>query len=213
MITIKRKLIMVSLAILFLAGVFFGGILLHRYIVIQREMKAERLIAEAYVRVNYIFGMGLDPRREEAARVSGFYMPLSDAISSHNPFGICTNRYMMLRLYYHRTGVVLAYKTVIHYFSQEFESDNSLRQYNNGKHPEMEAFVNWFFDGHRTLEVVEFWNSIRDLFFDYRLANPGNRIPAGSVGQLSPQMLDALARAVVDPDYVLDLTSLHQQGY
>jgi len=31
--------------------------------------------------------------------------------------------------------------------------------------------------------------------------------------ELSPQMLDALARAEADPDYVLDLTSLQRAGY
>jgi len=104
----------------------------------------------------------------------------------------------------------------VDYYSEEFEPDGSLRLYNNGKHPEIEAFVTWMWEGRRREEARDFVVRLRDLLGEYTFA----RIDEGnenwgypSFGQLSPQMYDALARADADPDYVLDLVSIRLAGY
>lgn len=41
------------------------------------------------------------------------------------------------------TGNVLTYEDIIEYLSSEYEPDGSLRLYNNGNWPEIEAYMNW----------------------------------------------------------------------
>ena len=87
-----------------------------------------------------------------------------------------------------------------------------MRLYNNGKHPEIEAFVTWMWESRRREGANEFRSHLERIYSDYTLDNREN-FTRQRFYQLSPQMLDALARADADPDYVLDLTSLQQAGY
>jgi len=63
-----------------------------------------------------------------------------------NDFGIDARMYLHLIWYERETGNVLPFEMVVDYFSQEFEPDGSPRLYNNGNHPEVEAFVNWMWE-------------------------------------------------------------------
>ena len=218
----RKLLIIVICSLALLCAAVYGVLSIHENIVSQREleamMEAERTgqqrIIEAYVRLHYSFYMGGDPEIEGDAtyRRYGRYLPLSDVLSSRNPFGIDVIKYQVLRMYYHRAGVILAYEAVVEFFSQEFEPDGSLRLYSNGRHPEIEAFVEWMWDGRRHPEVMTYLRDIENIYVDYVIANR-EKFTSQSIADLSPQMLDALARAEADPDYVLDLTSLQQQGY
>ena len=103
------------------------------------------------------------------------------------------------------------YEIVIDYFSEEFEPDGSLRLYNNGKHPEIQALVEWRWERGSWTDFALYMQRIGDILSEYRTANEDVEIPR--INELSPQMLDALVRAEADPDYVLDLTSILEAGY
>ena len=184
--------------------------------------KEEERIAEAYVRVNVAFMMmsitGIERQFliEEGGLVgraksitAGFRSRSKDG-PEHNEFNIYSSIYIPLRFYENRTGLYLPYDKVIDYFSKEYESDGTLRLYNNGKHPEIEKFVDWFWEN--LAEFDEFEDRVRTLYLDYIFANEEFERRGTFIG-LSPQMFDALARAEADPNYVLDLTSLREQGY
>jgi len=219
----SRKALMCAICAVILLCVFaYGGISLFKCFVRQREMEAimeaerveQKRVAATFVRLHYSFYIGGDPEiiGDVVYRLHGMHLPLPDVISSKNPFGIDVVTYQVLRMYYHRTNIELAYEAVVEYFSQEFEPDGSLRLYNNGKHPEIEAFVEWMWDGRRHPEVMTYLRDIENIYVDYVIANR-EKFTSQSIADLSPQMLDALARAEADPDYILDLTSLQQQGY
>jgi len=220
----SKKLVIAVCVIIVVAGIATGAVMLNSYIVQQRELEREwqeqRELASTYIRLNYAFKMGGDP--EARGRTSsdkiyewdGIYTPFIKVDPEKNQWGIDVWRYLILRFYENETGIYLAYETVIEYYSQEFEPDGSLRLYNNGKHPEIEALVTWMWEGRRREEVDEFILRIVNIHHSYAFER---RNDAGFERlffyQLSPQMLDALARADADPDYVLDLTSLQQAGY
>jgi len=171
-------------------------------------------IIHTYIRVHYATGGAEDPDTlYEYSRLAlyerdGRYI----GVFTVNDQGINTRIYLVLRMYYHRTGIYLAHDKLIDYFSEEFEPDGSLRLYNNGLHPEIEAFVTWMWEGRRREEFEEYRLRIDIIFSNYvsEHRDRGFDIPRRDI---TPQMYDALARAEADPDYVLDLTSLQEQGY
>ena len=182
-------------------------------------MEAEKIeqqrIIETYVRLHYAFYMGGDPSVEgdDVYARYGLYLPLSERLSERNPFGINVIRYQLLQMYYHRTGAVLTYEAMVDYFSQEFEPDGSLRLYNNGNHHDIHAFVEWMWGERRHPEVEAYLRKIENIYAHYFATHENEGFINQSIADLSPQMLDALAHAEANPDYVLDLTSLQQQGY
>jgi hypothetical protein len=182
--------------------------------------------AEAYFRLHYALGwtanvagsdnwelfFGCDSDQEWALRNDIYYRPMRDWHRGEHPFGLeCTPTYANLKLYEHRTGNVLSYERILEYLSEEFESDGSLRLYNNGKHPDVESFVNWSWG--RREEQLEYIESLSVLLFWYFEDYAGDEFERRSILHLSPQMMDALARAEADSTYVLELTSLYRQGY
>lgn len=48
-----------------------------------------------------------------------------------------------LLCYEFETGTVLTYEDIIEYMDSEYEPDGSLRLYNNGNWPEIEAYMDW----------------------------------------------------------------------
>jgi len=221
---LQKKIVVAACIIALASGAIYGGTLIHGCIYRQREleakMEAERLaqqeIADAYIRLHYAFRMGVDPARVgrvTAYNIGGRFMPLPDILSSQNPFGVCIDTHLQLMLFYHRTNTLLLYETVVDYFSQEFEVDSSLRLYNNGRHPKIETFVNWMWEERRLPEVQAFLDRAWVIYMTYVMDFEDSGFIVQDFRHLSPQMLDALTRAYVDPDYVLDLTSLQQQGY
>jgi len=221
---LRKKLVIAACIVALVSGILYGGIQIHRYVSERREieaaMEAERdaknEIADAYIRLHYAFRMGGDPDiwgRETAYNVGGRFMPLPGALSGDNPFNINVNTYLQIRLFYYLTNTLLAYETVVDYFSYVFEPDGLLRLYNNGRHPEIEAFVNWMWEERRIPEVRAFLDRTLIIYMTYVMDFEDDGFVRQDFRHLSPQMLDALARAVADPDYVLDLTSLQQQGH
>jgi len=207
----KKKIIIIVGIIIALA--LFVIIRINNHIITQREaereveiaMELEATIRETYWRVNSAFGMTVYRAFE--------YRPLTEL--NRNRFGINTWSYLHLKRYELETGMVLSYELVADYFSEEFEPDGSLRLYNNGYHPEIQAFVEWVWEvpiDQRLREMDEFHLAgIVYILFNYRKAN--EEFPDIRTVDMSPKMLDALVRAYADPDYELDLTSLLEAGY
>jgi len=224
----KQLIIIVCVALLF-SGATLGGILIHAHITHQRETEAmleaerqeQRDFVAPYIRVNYAFGMGSDPGEagrseweiEHIYEGSGLYKSPREIDQEKNGWGIDSHKYLHLRFYERETGIILAYETVIDYFSEEFEPDGSLRLYNNGKHPEIQAFVEWMWEGRYQEAVREYRRRLSEMYSDYFHDHKDAGFKSQVFYSLSPQMLDALARAEADPDYMLDLTSLQQAGY
>ena len=206
-----KKVFVILSAILLIGGIY--GVVSTAN---ERARERELEIAWAYLRLNYAFGMaGLStPGHLDQ---DGMYKPLREITPEENRFGISVRLYLYLRIYEHKTGMVLAYETVVDYFSEEFEPDGSLRLYNNGNHPEIQAYVEWMWEEWRRPDIEDrYMQRIIRIYGEYWEAREG---PDGwyraveDFWGLSPQMLDALVHAYFDPDYVLDLTSLQRAGY
>ena len=213
----RKKTIWILCIVAVLAGLVFAAIRIYENISLQREEDAimaqkEIEIREAYLRVNILHSVdeGLSVRFQDRR-----YAPLRDILPAQNEWGICVARYLLLKMYEKETGKSLSYETLLDFFSQEFETDGSLRLYNNGNHPEIQAFIEWIWESeHRRDEFGEYANGrILAIYSDYVQEHRNQGFEHSVWWQLSPQMLDALARAEADPDYVLDLTSLQQAGY
>ena len=220
--TSKRMVILVCVFALIVAGVAFIAITSHNERKAEEErnatMEQEREIAHARAKAHYSLGRG---RGEIWSWLEfGFDSGTGEALQRGNEFGIDSTLYLLLKQYEHETGTYLPYETVVEFFLQEFEPDGSLRLYNNGKHPEFQAYVEWVWEFHSGWRLGEqgvgqvagrFIGSIHLLYLEY--ARDNESFEKIFFLDLSPQMYDALFRAYVDPDYVLDLTSLQQQGY
>ena len=211
-------------------------VLLEEELRVEREAELE--IIHAYLRLHYAFARVVHPdtlnidedgyeligvdediyevigarRTRNIYRAHGQYSGMRP--NSINDYGVNAIVYLLTRFYYHREGVYLSYKLVDDYFSEEFEPDGSLRLYNNGNHLEIEAFVTWMWEGgSKGEEFDEYVGRISEMLFQYLSEHRDQGFQSRSVDWISPQMLDALARAEADPDYVLDLTSLQEAGY
>ena len=230
MMKIKKSrivlVITIFLSVVIIAIVQLGLYRDHRAEIEERQAIEEEQfrIAEAYFKLHYALHWMGDSVGSESwmiyyncERLRGrlgdfiYHIPI-ETIDFNYPFGIISPRsYLNIKLYEHRTGNVLPYEMVIEYLSEEFEPDGSLRLYNNGKHPEIESFVNWSWGRRR--EKSDYQSSISELFWKYRQNYASGSLRRRNWWELSPQMLDALARAEADPTYVLDLTSLYEKGY
>lgn len=222
----KRKYFLIVGAIAILIGIGFTGYRLHQHR--QEEMRMaeeQREIADAYRWLHYAMGIFNTRRRGNWDLADGWdpefldlmsnYRPL-DSFSELNEHGIFSWPYLVLRMYYHRGGVYLPYDKLIDYFATEFEPDGERRLYNNGRHPEIEAFVVWMRAGLRNEmegEFSQYRSSLNRIHRDYFAEHGITFRELPHLHQLSPQMLDALARAESDPNYILDLTSLQEAGY
>jgi len=138
------------------------------------------------------------------------YQPLESFAenSPPNESNIFTCIYTILRMYYHKTGVYLPYDLVVDYLSEEFESDGLIRLFNNGNHPEMEAFVIWMVTGHRRAELENYFRIQNNMVRDYLRRHGCLDSNSLNINNLSTEIIDTLSRAEADPEYILDLTGL-----
>ena len=178
----------------------------------EQEKSAEEIIIGTYRRLNFAFLI------TDGLNSATIYKEFHEA-SEYS--GVHWQSFLRLRLYENRTGVYLSYEKVVDYFSEEFEPDGTLRLYNNGNHPEIEAYVKWFNDevSDWRRESGDFFNEIMNIYFDYIRAYQEQHEQEGitftfrRLRDLSPEMLSAIARKEADPDYELDLIGLQKQGY
>jgi len=220
----KKKHVLIVGAIIMLGGFGFVGYQINENRREEARMAEEqREIEEAYRWLHYAVGIlgtggtgSWDFVNPSILERSSVYRPFGSFSGEPNDHGIFWWQYLILRMYYHRGYTYLSYEMLIDYFSEEFESDGTRRLYNNGRHPEIEAFVVWMREGLRSEQNGEFdryWESLDRIRNIYTVNHRDQGFRSQLFYQLSPQMFDALARAEADPDYVLDLTSLQEQGY
>jgi len=219
----KRKYLFIVLGVILALGVAWTLYRIHeqRVEAVREEEAHEQVMT--YIRLYYALGReGIHPDRfyiwSSSTIInwtfSAVYRPVEEwAHWASSSYGIDLDTYVVLLMYYHRTGIYLSYDVVLDYLSEEFEPDGMLRLYNNGNHPEIEAFVTWMVEGERRDELGDYWREISDMYRNYAFAHEDGGFERLSLNQLSPQIFDALARAEADPDYELDLTSLQEQDY
>ena len=211
----RKAPLIVGILILLTIGIAFSLFWYQR--ACDEEMRAEieerEQIEELYERVNLAFFSGPVSR---PLPIDMEYRPFPMERIYNHPFSINFSLYSMMLFYWSETGQVLTFEMILEYFSQEHEVDGTLRLYNNGKHPEIQAFVDWIWDGDGGVDRWNKWIIYRDRLSIalrvYSEANAGSFVQP-EISELSPQMLWALARAKANPNYVLDLTSLQQAGY
>lgn len=71
--------------------------------------------------------------------------------------------YADLYFYEENTGKVVTLEDVQEYLSQEYEEDGSIRIYNNGKHKEIQKYIEWYLNN----DTIES-QSLADLYTVYR---------------------------------------------
>ena len=208
----KTKKVAVSiLCLLVLTGILLGAFRLHQNKVEAYALEQERQIAESYWRLHRSFGIVFGPF---LANLEGAtFRPLREIDLELNQFGLDVYIYVLLWLYEKETGISLSWELVIDYFSEEFEPDGSLRLYNNGNHPEIQAYVEKMNELLSQVRITHYFDMLNFLYMSYVRTNAENGFIEQDLFALSPQMLDALIQAYLDPDYVLDLTSLQRAGY
>ena len=219
----KKNLLLIGVVVLLIGFAYIGYQIREQRREEIRVAEEQREIKEAYLWIYYAVA-GL-PHGDYwhvfhdgyLIRI-GVYQSPESLFGSPNEFGIYEHIYVVLRMYEHRGGVYLPYDIVIEYLSEEFEPDGTLRLYNNGRHPEIEAFVEWMRKEPRITsltehQVSEYRRNLERIYSSYFGKHREQGFRSVPFHQLSPQMLDALARAEADPEYVLDLTSLQEAGY
>ncbi len=170
-------------------------------------MNQEQMLA--YQKAN--FSIHNATKDEADIEIFGKYIPLPTVDKETNAYGIWMPVYMCIKYYEKETGTDLSYEMVRDYFSQEREPDGGLRLYNNGLHPEMEAFVDWMW-AHAGNAVDTYWRALSGLYSLYYFDHREEGFKNQDFSSLSPQMYDELAKKEADPNYEMDLMGLQQQG-
>ena len=161
-----------------------------------KKQKKQEEIANAYFVVNRRFIDNVD-----------YYIPFEP--SSYTPDGVHVNIYLSIYLYGINTSGTFTYEDLVEYFSQEYEEDGSLRLYNNGLHPEMEAYIEWRESFPE--EAEEYRARINSVFAQYFFAHRDEGFENISFHCLSREMLDELIKKEADPEYEMDLMSIQQR--
>ena len=206
----KKRTLYISITIMLL---IIGGVLGVMQMV-ERAKKDNELemrqmeIRQAYADLHFAFYCANDTDLSILPDYCYEYVRL---IRSSNPYGVFTRTYISLKLFEQKTGNVLEHDDAIEYFQQEYEEDGELRLYNNGRHPEIEAYVDWMQSNRPAAEV--YIEKIFSVYFTYIYEDYSIDFEWVNFYDLTSFMLDELIKKEADPDYDLDLVSLQQQGY
>jgi len=135
------------------------------------------------------------------------FTKISPPTENLNQDGIIVSIYTGLAGYHKETDKILTYQQVMDYFSQKYESDGTLRIYNNGRHPEIEAYVNWASNHQDVLSEYDY--NLYSLYIDYSQANPSFKVVDRK--QWSTAIVDELIKKEADPNYQMNLLAIQQQ--
>lgn len=226
-------------AVALLVAAVFGYIRLSEYNEQQRLIEQTRLeqeaIQDAYIKANYAFRLTTGLTDAEHRQREGIYLSFGSYVKE-NQYGVAWHTYLALKYYDKITGIVITYDVVTDYLSEEYESDGTLRLYNNGRHPEIEAYVDWMWQRREMqienplsaeeinriapgyapgalIELKAFMWLLEQDYYAYFSEHQAEGFVGNPFNTLSPQMYDELVRKEADPDYEMDLLSLQQQGY
>ena len=134
----------------------------------------------------------------------GKFSPSSEVL---NPDGIYVPMYIQFAGYHKYTGKTLTYQQVLDYLSSKYESDGTIRIYNNGRHPEIADYVEWAWNHQETLN--EYQTKLQQLYYGYSHENPDFK----TIGltHWSIATTDELIKKEADPNYQLNLLAIQQQ--
>ena len=213
----RKKTLIICLCIIILLISVLGAVYLYQNRIEALALEwdnaeQEQQLRDAYWRVNIVhyFAAG---RPMSNIDTNTTYRPFMKIDSEINRFEIDAWTYLLLKMYEYNTGNTLAYEVLMDFFAQEFEPDGLLRLYNNGRHLEIQMFVEWMWSGDGWDQFNNYLERIGNILREYSATYEATGFVRQPLQSLSPQMLDALARAVADPEYVLDLSSLQRAGY
>jgi hypothetical protein len=130
------NLIIVFCGLVVLGGLTVGVTKILDYEKAEQEKMEQEKIQMTYLELYNAFYLASGKYYFSDMEVFGKYREIG-----YNDYSVNCNVYLVLKMYGSRAGIILAYETAIEYLSQEFEPDGSLRLYNNGLHPEIEAYV------------------------------------------------------------------------
>ena len=98
---------------------------------------------------------------------------------------------------------------MVEYFSQEYEEDGSLRLYNSGLHPEIEAYMAWRSNFPEL--AGEYRDKLDAIYTQYFFLHRDEGFEIVPFHHLSREMLDELIKKEADPEYEMDLMSIQQR--
>ena len=180
----KQKAFFIVLALAVIAAVFIG------YRNNENNKKEERLaeITSAYTIAN-----------------NSFYIN-EECYTAFTVDNVHNFNYLNFAYYEKETGQTMTYEQAFAYFSQEYEEDGSLRLYNNGLHPEIEAYVDFIW-GNRE-ERRAYHDEIDRLFGVYYREHRNEGFENSAMHYWSIETLDELIKKEADPEYEMDLLSI-----
>ena len=128
-----------------------------------------------------------------------------------NASGIDAGLHINLIRFERYTGNVLTKEQVFDYFSQEFEDDGEIRIFTNGRHPEIAEFIEW--TERNDPEIHAHTVRITNIYFDYVEAQSKDfpRFFGTGIFFMPTEMLDEILEKDINPDHVLDLTSIQNR--
>jgi len=137
------------------------------------------------------------------------YLPVN--IDSMNVNGIDAGLHADLFMFENYTGNALTKEQVFGYLSQEFEDDGEVRIFTNGRHPEIAAFIEW--REKHSPEIHAHSVRISNIYLDYVDAQGEDfpRFLGSGVFFMPTEMLDEILEKDINPDHVLDLTSIQDR--
>ena len=124
-----------------------------------------------------------------------------------NSNGILVSTYIYLACYHKETGKTVSYQQVMDYLSQKYESDGTIRIYNNGRHPEIAEYVEWAYSHQAATSL--YYGELYHLYADYGRANPDFIVI--EEGHWSTATIDELIKKEADPNYQMNLLAIQQQ--
>ena len=219
----RKKAIPIALAALLVVGGAGGAVAYNRRVAELERQERERVV-EAYWKVNFSFrfmSTGLDSRKH----AYGNYRPMKRGEDGESKF--YTDAYIALKMYERDTGITIPYEMAVDYFSEEYEPDGSLRLYDNGLHPEIEAYVDWAWGlrqeqmdregseyGIVSLEAWDYYDyALISIHLDYARDHAEEGYEYRPYHELTPQVIDELVKKEADPSYEMDLLGLQRQGH
>ena len=126
-----------------------------------------------------------------------------------NPDGNYNYEYVRNACYLKYTGIVMTHEQIVDYLSEEFESDGEVRIYDNGRHPEIAAFVEWSWENQELLQEYE--DRLSSIYTEYRREYWRQGFEGCPMYEWTTEVMDEIIKKEADPDYELDLLGIQQR--
>ena len=185
----KKKHVFIFIILLIIIAII-GGLIVKmnndKKIEEQRKLELER----NYTLQNAAFHTGA------AGRYSALpeYEDLED--------GIYHGLYFDLAYYQKTTGKTLTYDEVKKYLSQEFEDDDEIRIYTNGRHSEIADYIEWYHENKDGCTL--YGENLMNIIYEYRIQCGEEAYGYVSIMFPNRAVMDEVIKKEADPAYVMD---------